>query len=326
LNTFLQSNTMRTTLWIPVIATALLAPAHAVFAQAFPGKMVRIVIPFSLGGSNDLTARILLPHLAERWKQQVIIDPHVGAASTVGTDHVAKSAPDGHTILFTSTQFAYAPSTFAKLPYDPLNDLVPVTLVTVSPQMIIAHPSLPANTPKQLVALARARPGELSLGNAGNSLPSLSFITLAKVKMTPVPYKGAGPLQIDVMGGHVPLGMGAISSFMGTVRSGRAKVIGVCSLQPTPLYPSAPPMAEAAPGFEAVAWFGMFVPRGTSPAVVKRIRDDIADVLKIPDVRKRLNDIGGDPSGMPTEEFARMVRSEIEKWNKVAASAGIKPQ
>jgi len=317
---------MRSKLWIAFIASALLVPLQSVFAQAFPGKVVRIVIPFSLGGSNDLTARILLPHLSERWKQQVIVDPHVGAASTVGANHVAKSAPDGHSILFTSTQFAYAPSTFANLPYDPLNDLVPVTLVTVSPQMIIAHPSLPVNNPKELVALARARPGELSMGNAGNALPTYSFAMLAKVKITTVPYKGAGPLQIDIMGGHVPLGMAAISSFMGTVRSGRAKVIGVCSLERTPLYPEAPPMAEAAPGFEAVAWFGMFVPRGTPAGVVKRIRDDIAEVLTIPDVRKRLNEIGGDPSGMPSEEFARMVRSEIEKWNRVAASAGIKPQ
>jgi tripartite-type tricarboxylate transporter receptor subunit TctC len=316
---------MRFTLWTTLAAAALLLSFHG-HAQPFPGKTVRIVIPFSPGGSNDITARVLLPHLMELWKQQVIVDPHVGAASTIGTDHVAKSAPDGHTILFTSTQFAYAPSTFAKLPYDPLNDLVPVTLVTVSPQMIFAHPSLPASTPKQLVALARSRPGELSLGNAGNQLPSYSFFTLAKVKMIPVPYKGAGPLQIDVMGGHVPLGMAAISSVMGTVRSGRAKVIGVCSLERTPLYPDAPPMAEAAPGFEAVAWFGMFAPRGTPPAVVKRIRDDVADVVKRPEVRKRLHEIGGDPSGTRSEEFARMVRSEIEKWNKVAAAAGIKPQ
>src|SRR5574341_1406134 len=178
-------------LWVAFIASALLVPAGCAFAQDFPGKVVRIVIPFSLGGSNDLTARILLPHLVERWKQQVIIDPHVGAASTVGVAHVARSAPDGPSILFTSPQFAYAPSTFAKLPYDPLNDLVPVTLVSVSPQMIIAHPSLPANNPKELVALARARPGEISIGNAGNALPTYSFIMLAKVKMTPVPYKGA---------------------------------------------------------------------------------------------------------------------------------------
>jgi tripartite-type tricarboxylate transporter receptor subunit TctC len=317
---------MRSKLWLAILALTLFAPCSPVFAQPFPGKVVRIVIPFSLGGSNDLTARVLQPHLIERWKQQVIIDPHVGAASTVGTEYVARSAPDGHTILFTSTQFAYAPSTFAKLPYDPLNDLVPVTLVTVSPQMIIAHPSLPVNTPKQLVAFARAHPGELSLGNAGNALPSYSFFSLAKVKITSVPYKGAGPLQIDVMGGYVPLGMAAISSFMGTVKSGRAKVIGVCSKERTPLYPEAPPMAEAAPGFEAIAWFGMFVPRGTPAAVVKRIRDDVAEVLKLPDVRKGLHVIGGVPNGMPPEEFARFARSEIEKWNAVAKAAGIKPQ
>lgn len=317
---------MLSRLWIAALVSALLLPPASLFAQPFPGKLVRIVIPFSLGGSNDLTARILLPHLAERWKQQVIIDPHVGAASTVGTNHVAKSAPDGHTILFTSTQFAYAPSTFANLPYDPLNDLAPVTLVSVSPQMVIAHPSLPANNPKQLVALARSHPGQLTIGNAGNPLPTYAFIMLAKVKMTPVPYKGAGPLNIDVMGGHVALGMAAISSVMGTVRSGRAKAIGVCSLERTPLDPEAAPMAEAAPGFEAVAWFGMFVPRGTPPAVVRRIRDDIAEVLQIPDVRRRLADIGGEPSGMPTEEYAKFVRGEIEKWNRVAKAAGVKPQ
>jgi tripartite-type tricarboxylate transporter receptor subunit TctC len=317
---------MLSTLRVAFLASTLLFPTGSAFAQAFPGKPVRIVIPFSLGGSNDITARVLLPHLVERWKQQVIIDPHVGAASTVGTDYVAKSAPDGHTILFTSTQFAYAPSTFAKLPYDPLNDLVPITLVTVSPQIMFAHPSLPVSDPKQLVAFARAHPGELSLGNAGSMLPSYSFFSLARVKMTSVPYKGAGPLQVDVMGGHVPLGMAAISSVMGTLRAGRAKAIGVCSLKPTPLYPDAPPMAEAVPGFEAVAWFGLFAPHGTPPAVVKRIRDDVAEVVNNPDVRKRLHEIGGDPSGMPSEEFAKMVRSEIEKWNSVAKAAGVKPQ
>jgi tripartite-type tricarboxylate transporter receptor subunit TctC len=318
---------MRSTFWTTLIATLLVASASSVaVAQQFPGKLVRIVIPFSLGGSNDLTGRVLLPHLQERWKQNVIIEPHVGAASTVGSAFVAKSPPDGHTILFTSTQYVYAPSTFANLSFDPLNDLVPVTLVTVSPQMIAAHPNLPANTPKQLIALAKSRPGELTIGNAGNPLPTLSFIMLSKTKMTPVSYKGAGPLTIDVMGGHVPLGMAAISSFMSTAKAGRVKVIGVCSKERTPLYPDAPPMAEAVPGFEAVAWFGMFAPRGTPPAVIKKIRDDIADVMKNPDVRKRLHEIGGDPSGMQPEEFGKMVRGEIERWNAVAKAAGIKPQ
>jgi tripartite-type tricarboxylate transporter receptor subunit TctC len=313
-------------LWVALVAFALLVPFQSAFAQAFPGKVVRIVIPFSLGGSNDLTARVLLPHLIERWKQQVIVDPHIGAASTVGSTHVARSAPDGHTILFTSTQYAYAPITFAKLPFDPLNDLVPVTLVTTSPQIIVAHPSLPVKTPKELVAFARARPGELTIGTPGNTLPTLSFLSLAKVKMEPIPYKGAGPLNVAVMGGHVPLGIGAISSWLGTIQSGRVKAIGVCSQQRSPLYPEAPPMAEAAPGFEAIAWFGMFVPRGTPPDVIKKIRDDIADILKNPAVIKGMHNIGGEPSGMATEEYAKFVRSEIEKWGKVAKAAGITPQ
>ena len=178
--------------WVAFLASSLLFSAGSLLAQEFPGKPVRIVIPFQLGGSNDISARVLLPHLAERWKQQVVIDPRTGADSTVGTDHVAKSAPDGHTILYTSTQFAYAPTTFAKLPYDPLNDLVPITLVMVSPQMIFAHPSLPAKTPKELVALARARPGELTMGTPGNVLPATFFLSSAKVKVTTVPYKAPG--------------------------------------------------------------------------------------------------------------------------------------
>jgi tripartite-type tricarboxylate transporter receptor subunit TctC len=312
--------------WTAFLASMLLSAAGSAFAQAFPGKVVRIVIPFAPGGGSDITVRVIQPRLAERWKQQVVIEPRPGANSTLGTDFVAKSAPDGYTILFTSTQFAYAPSTFAKLPYDPFNDFVPVTLAITSPQMIFAHPSLPVKTPKELVALARARPGELALGTPGNVLPAHFFFSSAKVKITPVPYKGAGPMQIDVMGGHVPLGIAAISSVMGTVQSGRVKVIGVCSPERTPLYPSAPPMAEAAPGFQAVAWFGFFLPRGASPAVVKRIRDDVAEVLKMPDVRKRLNELGGEPQPTSSEDFARWVRSEIDRWNQVAKVAGIKPQ
>jgi tripartite-type tricarboxylate transporter receptor subunit TctC len=306
------------------IAVAL-APCQLVLAQNFPDKLVRIVIPFSLGGSTDTTGRVLLPHLTERWKQQVIIDPHPGAASTVGTDYVAKSTPDGHTLLFNSTQFAYAPSTFKQLPYDPLKDLAPIILVTVSPQMIVAHPNLPANNPQQLIALAKARPGQLDLGNAGNVLPSYLFFNTAKVRITAVPYKGAGPLMTDLMGGHVPLAMAAISSVKGALVAKRAKVIGICDDKPTVLYPGAPAIGKIVPGFKAIAWFGLFAPRGTPAAVIKRIHDDVAAVLKMPGVRKSLLEIGGEPSGMPPDEFAQFVKSEIEKWNRVAAEVGIKP-
>jgi tripartite-type tricarboxylate transporter receptor subunit TctC len=317
---------MRSAICTTIIVTGLLVPAQTILAQSFPDKTVRIVIPFAVGGSSDHNSRILQPHLTERWKQQIVIEPRPGAASTVGTDYVAKSAPDGYTLLSTSTQFAYAPATFAHLPYDPLKDLVPVTLVSISPQMIIAHPSLPVKNVKELIALARARPGALNMGNAGSMLASHFFFMLAKVKIEPVPYKGAGPLLTDLMGGHVPLAMAAISSLQGAVRQGRAKIIGVCSLTPSSMFPDAPVIAKDVPGFEAVAWFGLFAPRGTPLDLVRRIRDDVAAVLQIPDVRKRLNDIGGEPSGLAQDAFAEMVRNEIARWKKVAVAAGIKPQ
>jgi tripartite-type tricarboxylate transporter receptor subunit TctC len=315
---------MRSALWTTVIATALLAPAHAVLAQAFPGKMVRLVIPFPVGGSSDANARIIIPFLSERWKQQVIVESRPGAATIVGTDYVAKSPPDGHTLLLNSTQYPQSPALFAKLPYDPYTDLVPVTLVTLSPQAIVAHPSLPARNVKELIALARARPGELNMGNAGNMLPTLLFTMLANVKIENVPYKGAGPLMIDAMGGHVPLAIGAVSSVQAAVRSGRVRMLGVSS--PSAAFPDAPVIAKDVPGFDADTWFGLFAPRGTPRDIVTRLRDDVAAVLQIPDVKQRLRDIGGEPGGQSPDEFATRVRNEIAKWLKVAKAAGIKPQ
>lgn len=315
---------MRFALWITLIAMALLAPAHSIFAQTFPGKMVRMVIPFPVGGSSDANARIINPHLSERWKQQVIVEPRPGAATVVGTEHVARSAPDGHTLLLTSTQYSQGPALFAKLPFDPYADLVPVTIVSISPQTIVAHPSLPVKNMKELIALARARPGELNMGNAGNMLPTQLFTMLAKVKIETVPYKGAGPLTVDVMGGHVTLGIGAVSSFQGVVRSGRARMLGVSS--PSTAFPDVPVIAKEVPGFEADAWFALFVPRGTPKELVNRIRDDVAAVLQIPDVKQRMLDMGAEPGGQTPDEFAARVRREIEKWKKVAVAAGIKPQ
>jgi tripartite-type tricarboxylate transporter receptor subunit TctC len=315
---------MRSALWTTLIATAMLAPAHGVLAQAFPGKMVRIVIPFPVGGSSDANARIISPFLAERWKQQVIVEPRPGAATIVGTDYVAKSPPDGHTLLLNSTQYPQSPALFAKLPYDPYTDLVPVTLVSLSPQSIVAHPSLPVRNVKELIALARARPGELNMGNAGNMLPTLLFTMLANVKIENVPYKGAGLLMIDAMGGHVPLAIGAVSSVQAAVRSGRVRMLGVTS--PSAAFPDVPVIAKDVPGYEADTWFGLFAPRGTPKDLVMRIRDDVAAVLQLPDVKQRLLDIGGEPGGQSPDEFSSRVRNEIAKWLKVAKAAGIKPQ
>lgn len=314
---------MRSTLQIVLITVLLISPC-TVLAQAYPAKMVRVVIPFPVGGSSDANFRIISPHLSERWKQQVILDPRPGAATMVGTEHVAKSAPDGYTLLLTSTQYSQAPALFAKLPYDAVNDLVPITIVSISPQTIVAHPSLPVRNIKELIALARARPGELNMGNAGNMLPTHFFNILAKVKIETVPYKGAGPLTVDVMGGHVTLGIGAVSSFQGVVRAGRARMLGVTS--PSAAFPDVPVISKDLPGFDADAWFAMFAPRGTPPEVINRVYGDLAVVLKMPEVRQKMLDIGGEPGGQPPQEFAARVHREIEKWKKVAATAGIKPQ
>ena len=310
-------------LWT-IAAAAILLAAVPLFAQTYPTKNVRMVIPFPVGGSSEANARIINPHLSERWKQQVILDPRPGAATVVGTEHVTRSAPDGYTLLLTSTQFPQGPALFAKLPFDPVNDLVPITIVSISPQTIVAHPSLPVRNIKELVVLAKARPGELNMGNAGNMLPTHFFRMLAKVNIETVPYKGAGPLSTDLMGGHVTLAIAAVSSMQGAVRSGRARMLGVTS--PSRAFPDVPVISKDVPGFDADAWFGLFAPKGTPREIVNKVRDDVAAVLQLPDVKKRMLDLGGEPGGMPSEEFAERVRREIEKWKKVAVTAGLKPQ
>ncbi len=300
------------------------AQTSAAAGQGFPGKMVRFVMPFAVGGSSDANGRIIAPPLTERWKQQIIIEPRPGAATVLGTDVVAKSPPDGHTLLLSSTQFSQSPAMFARLPFDSLTDLVPITRITRSPQVIVAHPSLPAKNIKELVALARTRPGQINMANAGTALPSHLFNMLAKVKIETVPYKGAGPMMIDAMGGHVHLAIGAVSSVQAAVRSGRVRMLGATSRSVA--FPEVPVISSDVPGFDADTWFALFAPRGTPVDVVQRIRDDVAAVIQIPEIKQRLVDIGGEPSGEPPEEFAARVRTEIVRWKEVAAAAGIKPQ
>ncbi|HTE13728.1 MAG TPA: tripartite tricarboxylate transporter substrate-binding protein [Burkholderiales bacterium] len=317
---------------ITALGLAVAAPGHAQPAAgaqqpasaAFPAKMVRFVIPFAVGGSSDANGRIIAPPLSERWKQQIIIEPRPGAATVLGTDVVAKSPPDGHTLLINSTQFSQSPAMFAKLPFDSLTDLLPITRITRSPQVIVAHPSLPAKNIRELVAFARTRPGQINMANAGTSMPSYLFNMLAKVKIESVPYKGAGPMMIDAMGGHVHLAIGAVSSVQAAVRSGRMRMLGVTSLSLA--FPEVPVISKDVPGFDADTWFALFAPRGTPREVVQRIRDDVAAVIQNPETRQRLLDIGGEPSGEQPEEFAARVRAEIARWKEVAVVAGIKSQ
>ena len=309
---------------ITVIVSALLAPTHAVLAQAFPGKPIRLVITFPVGSSTDAQARLIGPPLTERWKQQVVVEARAGAGGVVGAEFVAKSPPDGHTLLFTSIQYSYAPALFAKLPYDPLTDLIPIKIISFSPEAIVAHPSLPVKNIKELIALARVRP--LNMGTPGNELTTRYFNTRAKVNITPVSFKGGAPMMIDVMGGHVELGIAGTITLQGIIRSGRVRLLGIASSTPSLIFPDAPLIPKDVPGFEILSWWGIFAPGNTPKDVVKRIHDDIAAVLQMPNVRERLLDIGGEPGGETMGDFAVHVRSEIARWQKVAQEAGIKPQ
>lgn len=315
---------MRVLITVIAVLGVVAQPVRAQPADVFPAKLVRIIMPFAPGGSSDANARIIAPALTERWKQQIIIEPRPGAATVLGTDVAAKSPPDGHTLLITSTQFSQSPAMFAKLPFDSLTDLVPITRVTRSPQVIVAHPSLPVKNIAELVALARTKPGQINMANAGTSLPSYLFNMLAKVKIESVPYKGAGPMMIDAMGGHVHLAIGAVSSVQGAVRTGRMRMLGMTSQSVT--FPDVPLISKDVPGYDADTWFALFAPRGTSRAIVQRVRDDVAAVIHMPDVKQRLIDIGGEPVGEQPDEFGARVRKEIERWKEVARVAGIKPQ
>ncbi|MSQ21444.1 MAG: tripartite tricarboxylate transporter substrate binding protein [Betaproteobacteria bacterium] len=297
--------------------------------QTYPSKPFRIVIPFAPGGSSDANARIISERLAERLGQAVIIDTKPGANTIIGTDHVAKSAPDGYTVLLTSTSFVVNPVLYAKLPYDPLKDLVPITILSFTPQAIVTHPGFPAKTTKELIALAKAQPGKISIGSADSSslLTGHLFCMLAGVDMQSVNYKGAGPLMIDVVGGHVAVGISGISSVQGQVRAGRAHLVGVASTTPSPIFPNASPIGQAdLPGFDVLAWFGVFAPSGTPKDIQHRIHRDLVAVLQNSDVRQRLIEIGAEPGGPSQEEFDARVRKEIAMWATVVKAAGIKPQ
>ncbi len=305
-------------------ALSLSLSAHA---QSFPNKPVRIVIPFAPGGSTDANARIIQDKLSAIWGQPVIIDAKPGANTQIGTDLVAKSPGDGHTLLLTSTAMVVNPSMYNKLPYDTLNDLVPITIVSVSPFALVT----PVNSPYQslkdvMTALRSSTPINFGVSDSSAMLAGHLLNMLAKTDMQPVSYKGAGPLMIDLAGGHVPLGIAAVSSVQGQVKGGRVRILGVGSTTPSSLFPQAQPIAQELPGYEAISWFGLLAPKGTPTDVVQKIQRDVAQVLKDPDVQQKIQGLGADPGGMPPAEFKARIQREIELWARVAKAAKIQPE
>ncbi len=308
------------------------ATCAALAADAYPAKAVRIVVAFAAGGSTDLLARSVAQRLNEAWKTPVIVDNRAGGGGIVGSDYVAKSAPDGYTLLLgTNTTNAVAASLYAKLPFDPQRDFAPITEIATIPQMLSVHPSIPAKSLAELIALARARPGQLNFGTAGTGSTSHMamelFQSVAKIKMVHVPYKGTGPAMIDLIGGHLSLMFDVIMTSLPHVQSGRLRPLALSSLNRSNLTPQLPTVAESGyPGFEAIVWFGLFAPAGAPPEVIRKVSEDTARVLSTPAMRELLASQGADVVASPPALFASRVQSEIVKWRKVIQDAGIKPE
>jgi tripartite-type tricarboxylate transporter receptor subunit TctC len=298
-------------------------------AQAYPSKAVRLVVPFAAGGSTDIMGRLVAQKLGEVWGQQVIVDNRPGGSTVIGTDIVAKSAPDGHTLLVTPAPFTIVPSLLSKLPYDPARDFTPITLINTTPLVVIVHPGVPAKNIKELVALAKAKPGVLNFGSSGsggsNHLAGELFNAMANVKITHVPYKGNGPAMIDLLGGHIDMAYNGLTSAMQHIKSGKLRALGVTSLKRSAALPDMPTLDEQGlKGFQAVAWNGLTGPAGIPKAAVDRTANDVARLMKSPELAEFLKREGSDPVGSSTAEYTAFLSDEIAKWKKVIERAGIK--
>ena len=296
-------------------------------AQGYPEKQVSMVVPFPAGGAVDPVARVLANRMSELWKQPVVILNRAGAGGNIGAESVARAAPDGYTLLFGSTALSIGPSLYKKLGFDVLKDLVPVSQVTTSPNILVTHPSLPVSSVKQLVALARARPGQLTSASAGvgssNHLSLLLFLSLTRVDITHVPFKGAAPAVADVTGGHSQMTFVPIPGAIALVQSGKLRALGVTSAKRSSALPDLPSIGETVPGYEMTSWNGLLAPAGTPPAVVTRLHAALMETLRTPAVREALARLAVDPFGNSPEEFAQALRADLAKWNKVIRAAGV---
>jgi tripartite-type tricarboxylate transporter receptor subunit TctC len=311
-----------------------LAATAAVAASAqggYPAKPVRMVVPSSPGGGTDITARMIVPRLSERLGQQVVVDNRPGAGTMIGIEVAAKSPPDGYTLLMTPSTLAINQAMYRKVPYDPVNDFAPITQVIAAPNMLVVHPSVPAKSVKELIAVARARPGQLNYASAGvGTNPHLSmelFLTLTGTKMVHIPYKGLAPGIVDLLAGHVTVATATMLTGLPHVKSGRLRCLGTTGAKRAGVLPDLPTVAEAGvPGYESSQWYGVLAPARTSREIVTKLHAEIARILQAPDMKERLAADGTEPVGNTPEEFARYIREELVKWAKVAKAAGIKPE
>ena len=310
------------------ILTTVVLTCAASSAYAYPVKPVRMVVAQAAGGNADLVARAVAMKMGEALKQQFVVDNRPGGAGVIGAETVARAVPDGYTLLLASSAFGVNPS-LTKLPYDPINGFAPITLVAFAPNLLVVHPAVPVKTVKDLIELAKAKPGQLNFGSSGSGgSPHLAgelFKYLAKVDMVHVPYKGAAPAIVDLVAGQIQLSFASMPSAIGQMRSGKLRGIAVTSAKRSAAVPELPTIAESGlPDFETAAWQGMFGPAKLAPNIVTLLNREASRAVHSPDVRDRLAVEGGEPVGNSPTEFAAYVKREINRWSTVVKATGMK--
>jgi len=316
----------------PIVFAALAAlalQAGTCLAAGFPTRPIRFIVPFAPGGGADITARALSQRLAENLGQSLVIDNRAGGSTIIGTDLTAKAPPDGHTILIVTSTFAINPSLHPKLPYDSLRDLAPVTQLASTPYVVVVHPSLAATSIKELIALARAKPGQLTYASVGNGssthLATELFNSMAGTRIGHVPYKGSGPALNDLIGGHVGIYFGSMPASLPQARAGRLRALAVTGASRSPAAPELPTIAEAGlPGYAFTAWYGVFAPGATPRPIIEQLSAEMRKVLELPEVRSRLAADGSEAVGSRPEAFAAVIRADIARYANIVRQAGIR--
>ena len=297
-------------------------------AQGFPVKSVRIVVPTAAGGSIDFVARVLAQELNKSWSQGVVVDNRVGAGSTIGTDFVAKAAPDGHTIAFVPQEFTTSAGVYAKLPYDPLRDFAPVTLLAYSAWILVVNPTLPARSVKELIALAKAKPGQINYASTGNGTGTHLAAELLKsmtvTDIVHIPYKGTVPALTDVIAGQIGFTITGMAAGMPHVKSGKLRVLAVTGTNRSAVLPDLPTIGETVPGYESNNWFGVLAPRGTPNDSVVQLHASIVRALQAKEVSQLLLAQGIEPVGSSSAQFADTIRQEISKYTRLAKDIGMR--
>ena len=309
-----------------LLALALLLPCVA-FAQAYPTRPVRIIVPYPPGGATDVMARTVAQKLNESWQQAVVVENKPGASGSVGSEIVAKSVPDGYTLLVQGTQHAINLSLYKQLPYDTLRDFVPINYIASAPFLLVLHPSVPANTVAELIAYIKARPGGLNYGSSGVGggahLAGEIFKTAAGVPLTHIPYKGAAPAMADLLGGQVTMVFDPIPTSITQVRAGRLKALAITSAKRSALMPELPTVAESGlPGFDVSAWFGLYGPAAMPKDIAIKLNAEVNRILQLPEVKEKFASLGAESMIMNTDQFAVHLRAEIAKFAKAIKDSG----